>query len=172
MTALRSVAICLALVPLAAVAEPADELHQLDYFLGTWHCDGADYASPGGPTYPIERVITASNDLGGQWLTLHWEETQTAENPNPWNVEMAFTYEPARKSFAFIFRDNTRAWSTGTTPGWDGNQLIVVGEYPFEGRSVPYRDVYTKHADGTHGFVTETQLNGQWMANAEATCHR
>ena len=145
---------------------------QLDYFVGTWKCVGTDVASAGGPEYRIERVITAAKDLDGFWLTMHWEEQRTVENPQPWNVEALLTYDANAHAFHYSFRDNYGMWSTGTTPGWEGNRLVIVGDYTVDGQTLPYRDVYTRLGERSYEFVTDTMRNGQWSMDAAAQCRK
>jgi hypothetical protein len=145
---------------------------QLDYFVGTWHCVGTDLASAVGPEYRIERVITAAKDLDGFWLTMRWIEKRTPENSHPWNVEALLTYDSDANAFGYIFRDNYGMWSTGTSPGWESDKLVIVGDYMTAGQKLPYRDVYARHSDGSYDFLTETLRNDHWSKDAAATCRK
>ena len=155
-----------------AAPKPAPEMAQLKYLLGTWRCEGTDFPSLLGPQHRIQRVITTRMDFDGFWLTMRWEEKATKENPYPWKGVHAFTYDPEQKRFVNIFNDNTGMWSTGTSDGWDGDKLVVVGEYTSGGQKAAFRDTYIKKSDKAHEFIGEIKVNEQWSKDTEATCQK
>ena len=146
------------------------QIRQLDYFQGTWRCEGWNAAGALGPEHRTQARIVFAADLDGVWLATHWEETRTAENPKPWKLENAFAYDAVRKVFVFVSRDNTGASTNGTSPGWSGDSLVVSGDFSSDGQSYSFRDVYVRRDARTFDFVAEIQSNGAWSKDADTTC--
>lgn len=177
MNATRVLAVCFfTLLALhATAAEPPatqPQMHQLDYFLGSWGCEGWNAAGPLGPEHATQTGIVFAPDLDGVWLAMYWEESRTDENPRPWKLMNAFTYDAARNLFVFVSRDNTGAATIGTSPGWSGDSLVVSGDFTSDGQSYSFRDVYVRRDARTFDFVTEIKSNGAWSKDGDTTCTR
>ena len=152
---------------------PPGELAQFDYFLGNWQCDAWDSASVLGPAHKATTAITFERELGRHWVVMHWSEERADDNPHPWSLENAFAYEPAKKQFVYVSRDNTGAFAWGNSRGWDGSSLVIDGEYDDDaGQRAAFRDTYVKHSDTAFDFVTELKLGGQWSKDATLQCHK
>ena len=160
--------------PLPALPPPpASELAQFDYFLGNWQCDAWDSASVLGPAHKATTAITFERDLGRHWVVMHWSEERADDNPHPWLLENAFAYEPAKKQFVYVSRDNTGVFAWGSGRGWDGETLTIDGEYDdAAGKRAAFRDSYVKHGEYAFDFVTEDENDGQWSKDATLQCHK
>ena len=104
----------------APVPKPAPELAQLEYFLGTWHCEGTVPASPMGPAHKSRSTVVTRLDLDGFWYSGTVREEKAANNPHPMSGMFHETYDAAKKQFVMLWLDNFGGWSTETSTGWDG----------------------------------------------------
>jgi hypothetical protein len=183
MTVMRGCAIAIVLATIAGAVSAADTrsgtapkpdpaMRQLDYFVGTWLCAGRDAPSTLGPAHSTQTRIEFVPDLDGVWLAMHWQELRTADNPFPWKLENAFTYDASTREFVFLARDNTGVASSGASPGWRGGAFVITGDFGGDGKRIRFRDTYTKNDDRSFDFVTEIDANGGWTSDALLSCQR
>src|SRR5215471_18168141 len=96
--------------PMAGPPKPAPEMKQLDFFVGSWKCDGKMLASPFGAEHPIKDTATGKADLDGFWVHVRIEEKKTKESPMPLKGNFQITYDPVDKKFHAIWNDNFGGW--------------------------------------------------------------
>src|SRR5712691_8171411 len=120
----------------AAVPTPAPELAQLDYFLGTWRCDGTAPVTPMGPARKTRTTVSIGPDLGGFWYSGTVREDKTTDNAHPVYGIFHETYDAAKKQFLLLWADNYGGWATETTRGWDGEKIVWEGEGTLGGQTL------------------------------------
>jgi hypothetical protein len=158
--------------PAASAPKPNPAMRQLDYFVGVWSCAGRNAPGTLGPAHATQTKLEFSPDLDGVWLAMHWQEQRTDDNPLPWKLENAFTYDPTTREFVFLSRDNTGIASSGTSPGWRGDAFVISGDFGGDGKRIRFRDTYTKNDDRSFDFVTEIDADGRWTTDAMLSCQR
>lgn len=156
----------------ASVPKPPPELDQLKYFVGTWHCTGADFAGPLGPEHPMQQTVKARMELDGFWLIERLEEKKTKENPHPLKGIYAKAYDPGQKQFVTTWNDSTGGWSTQTSDGWESDKLVLVGDYTNSGQKMPTRDVYVKKSPRELSHTVELKVKDEWSKLVEETCKK
>ena len=157
----------------AGPPSPAPEMAQLDLFKGNTHCTGKQNASPFGPAHATISVVHGHADLNGFWMTLHYNERKTKENPYPFHALYQLGYDPTAKRYLLVEVDNFGGRGTATSSGWDGDKLLFTGEYAFPGGKIATRDTYTKVGDKLAGHVAEIPgSDGNFVTLDEETCRR
>ena len=155
-----------------AAPKPAPEVDRLKYFVGSWHCEGIDFASPLGPEHPMVETVTAKTDLDDFWVIQRVTEKKTKENQNPLDGIYAWTYDPGQKKFVATWNDNTGGWATQSSKGWEGDKLVFLGEYASGSRKMAARDTYTKKSDQELVHSFEIKSKHGWKKVDEETCKK
>jgi hypothetical protein len=155
-----------------AIPTPAPEMAQLKYLAGTWTCEGRVPAGPMGPSRKTRSTVSIHSDLGGFWYTGTVREAKTADNPNPISGIFHETYDTANKQFLLQWVDNMGAWSTETSPGWDGDKIVYAGEAVMAGQKIAGRDTFVKKGEGEMAHTAEMSMGGEWTAIVVETCKR
>jgi hypothetical protein len=70
-----------------------------------------------------------------------------------------------------LWVDNMGAWSTETSPGWQGDTMVWTGEGSLNGMKVGSRDTFTKKGADLH-HVGEVQMDGKWVTLQDELCKR
>jgi hypothetical protein len=155
-----------------AAPKPAQEIDQFKYFVGTWHCEGMDFASPLGPEHRMVETVTAKMDLDDFWVMQRVTEKKTKENQNPLDGIYAWTYDPGQKKFVATWNDNTGGWAMQASKGWEGDKLVFLGEYASGGQKMAARDTYTKKSEQEHVHSFEIKAKDGWKKVDEETCKK
>ena len=154
-----------------AVPRPAPELAQLRYFLGTWHCEGNAPASPMGPAHKSRATVVTRLDLDGFWYSGTVREEKAPGGPPPLSGLFHETYDAAHKQFVMLWVDNFGGWSTETSAGWDGDNIVFSGEAAMGGEKVPVRDAFAKKGEAEMVHSYEMTMSGQKITGDE-TCRK
>jgi hypothetical protein len=170
--ALFAASASLALAQAPGTPTPAPEMAQLKYFAGTWSCEGKVPAGPMGPSRKTRTTVSIHSDLGGFWYTGTVREVKSADNPNPMSGIFHETYDTANKQFLMQWVDNMGAWSTETSPGWDGDQIVYTGEAVMAGQKIPGRDTFVKKGEAEMTHTAEMSMGGQWTTIVVETCKK
>ena len=149
--------------------KPAKEMEQLAAFDGTWTCTGNAPAGPLGPAHATRSTAKFHKDLGGMWLSGTIAESASKENPQAFEGMAHMTYDAAGKGFVLLWVDNMGAWSTETSPGWQGDTMVWTGEGSLNGMKVGSRDTFTKKGADLH-HVGEVQMDGKWVTLQDELC--
>lgn len=150
--------------------KPAPEMKQLDFFQGSWSCEGSVPATPFGPAGKTTSSVTVHDDLGGFWQSGRVK----AAMPNQPPMEGMFhtTYDPAAKAFMMLWVDNTGVWARSTSKGWSGDTIVYEGEMQMGGQTMRGRDGFVKTGPAAMKHTMEMQLEGKWTPMGEELCHK
>jgi hypothetical protein len=152
---------------------PAPEIAQPNVFRGTVHCTGTRGASQFGPEHPTITVLHGRADLNGFWMTVHYNERKTKQNPLPFHALYQIGYDPGAKQFMLIETDNFGGHAIQTASGWAGDKLTFTGDYVFGGGKLGARDTFSKNGDNETDHLSEIQgSDGKWATLDQETCKR
>jgi hypothetical protein len=171
--------LALALIPAFQTAQaqgsqpsgPPKEMAQLKSYEGAWVCHGSVPEGPLGPAHTSTTKVTIHSDLDGMWLSGRIEEAASQANPHPFKALVHMGYEAGAKTFQMIFVDNTGGSATQTSPGWEGDKMVWLGDGSMAGKKISARDTFTKKgAELQH--LGELQLDGKWTVVQDEICKR
>ncbi|HVT31088.1 MAG TPA: DUF1579 family protein [Rhodanobacteraceae bacterium] len=160
-----------------ATAENADALSQLDPLFPTGDytaCSGNLMASAKHPGHATTGRARVERVLGGQWITIRYDEDRTAANPQPYSVVQYIRYDAAGKRFATVVLDNTRSgapYSTGVSSGLNGSTMTFDETLAGDQES-KYRDTFTKDGDTFTHTGTVLDKDKKWVKTDEETCRK
>src|SRR6185369_8425303 len=97
-----------------------------------------------GPAHKSTSHAKFHRDLGGMWLSGMAQEAATKENPHAYEAMVHMTYDTAAKNFLTIWVDNLGGWASQTSPGWDGDKMVWLGDGSMAGKKLVSRDTFTK----------------------------
>jgi hypothetical protein len=164
--------LALAVSPVLAqeMPKPAPEMAKLDYFEGSWTCEGMTKDSPFGPGGKITSTATIRDDLGGFWQS----GTIKGSMPNmpPFEGMFHTTYDPMAKQYVMLWVDNMGAWSQSTSKGWEGDKMIYEGEGTMGGQKMKSRDTFMQAGAGMMKHSWEMEMDGKWVPMGEETCKK
>jgi uncharacterized protein DUF1579 len=149
--------------------KPAPEMTQLDFFKGSWTCEGKTNASPMGPAGKFTSTANIQNNLGGFWQS----GTIKGTMPNMPAMEGMFhaTYDPSAKQFVMLWVDNMGGSARSTSSGWQQDSMIYEGDMSMPGQKpAKGRDTFTKSGATTMKHSWEVQMDGKWTPLGEETC--
>lgn len=168
-------AAALAAVPAALAAgapKPDPELAQLKVFEGTWRCSGSQHDSIFGPPHAIETTLNGRTGFNGFWTSVRYTEKKTKANPTPTNGIYHYGFDPGAKQFVANWMDNQGGYGRQTTKGWEGDRLVLLGDYVSGGQRLAARDTFTKRGAKSLTHLFELQVSGNWVAVQDGTCRR
>lgn len=146
------------------------QLADLSVFQGTSTCVGTQGDSLFGSAHPIQTNVTGKADLGGFWLNVRYEDQKTADNDHPTTGVYSFTYEAATKLIVAVWTDSLAGYGIQTSRGWQGDTLVLVGDYNAAGQAMGARDTFQKTSAGIVNHLSELQVQGQWEKLYAETC--
>ena len=157
---------------LAADAPPGPnpKLKELQYFVGTWQCEGTGFAFMGTPQHKTTATVEASWTLNNYWLSLYYHENKTAINAQPVAVRVFWGWDEQVKKFASGSVDDMGTYEIQNSPGWEGSKLTFNGDMHGGGTTMKVRDVFTKVSATKVEHMSEVDMNGKWTKLDEETC--
>jgi hypothetical protein len=172
---MRVAAIAVSVVALVSVPawsqqmpKPAPEMSQLDFFEGTWNCQGKTNASPFGPAGSMTSTARIQDDLGGFWQSGSIKGMMA--NMPPFEGVFHTTYDPKAKQCVMLWVDNMGGWARSTSSGWQKDQIVYEGEGHMPGQAaMRSRDTFTR-SGASMKHVWEMQMDGKWMVLGEEAC--
>lgn len=161
-----------AVVPAQAqeVPKPAPEMAQIDFFLGTWTCQGKTQPSPFGPAGDVKSTVQVTKDLGGFWQS--GTVTAMMANMPPFEGRFHVTYDPGAKGFLMLWVDSMGGWSQARSSGWKGDTLVYEGDSHMGAQTMKSRDTFMRSGSGTMKHTWEANLEGKWTLLGEETCQK
>ncbi|MGH8040791.1 MAG: DUF1579 family protein [Rudaea sp.] len=155
-------------------ATTASASNALDGFVGSGICSGNVMAMGKNPGHASTGKYHGEKTLDGHWVVIHYDEDQTAANPKPYHVAQYFAYDAREKQFVSVTFDNMgESYSTGTSPGWKADTFTVDENQTTHGKTVTFRDAFTKSGDGMSSHTgTMRDKHGKWVKTDEETCHK
>ncbi len=167
-----SAALAQAPAAVPTVPVPAPQMAQLNYFVGIWSCVGAQPFSVFGDDHEIQALAVAIMDLGGFWLQLKFTELKTGDNEHPGAWTYQIGYDASGKRYVATWNDNFGGWGTQTSPGWDGNKLVLTGTYVVNGQQMAARDTFEQANKTTMSHLSELEADKNWTVLESETCHK
>jgi hypothetical protein len=162
---------------LKTVLGPAlPQLQTLQPLVGRWACTAHSFNVP---PIVVDHIsvgeLTIAWALNGFWLTGHYKEKKTAQNPHPAQYEEGWSFDMGTQQFARTFIDNVGGKadynSTSVTHGtmaWSGSYRSLAG-----GMTVLVQDTMTlspnKQAMSAQGQVN---LGSGWVDQYELNCQK
>jgi hypothetical protein len=144
---------------------------QLGIFTGAWSCFGRQNDSVFGSAHPIDTLQVSTTDLGGFWLIMRYTELRTGDNDHP--ATGVYTYGFDGKQYTATWNDSLGGFGTQTSPGWQGNKLVLTGDYTVDGQKIPARDTFEQASSVQVVHTAELQVNGnQWITLQSETCSK
>jgi hypothetical protein len=152
---------------------PAPEMGQLKIFEGRAQCTGTQKASPFGAEHATRGIARANTGLGGFWMTLRYDERKTKQNQNPVHVVYVLGYDAGAKQFVASGFDGLGGRISESAAGWEGDKLMLTGDYVGGGQKFGFRDTFTKTGDAGIDHLGELQgADGKWTTLNQQTCKR
>ena len=150
----------------------ASALQKLAFFASRWKANGTFFATPTSGQKVIEMTIHGTYDLENNWLLLHTQENPTPENSHPLSAIYIWGYDLSSQQFLASWFDSNGGRATQTSSGWDGDQLVFLGEMTVAGQMFPLRDTFVKKGEDTYYHVGEAYFQEQWVPVDEETVSR
>jgi len=154
------------------VRKPAAELDQLELFDGNWKCEGKQPAGPFGPTNGYKSSFKGKKDVDNFWIAIEYEQKKSKDHPMPIKTKGFIGYDGNTKKFVNTGFDNTGGWIMETSPGWEADKLVFVGEGAMMGRKIVFRETYTKSSDKAMTWTGELKVGKDWISVGTDTCKR
>ena len=142
-------------------------LQDLAFFVGKWQANGTFFATPTSPQKPIAMTTDVTFELGGHWLVQRTEEQPTPENPSPLSVIYIWGYDLTSQQFIASWFASNGGRATQTSSGWNGDQLVFLGEMTIAGQTFPLRSTFIKKGENTFYYLGEVYFNGKWIPRGE-----
>jgi hypothetical protein len=154
--------------------QPAPEMSQLKFFVGTFKCKGDALPSAVNPSgrRPIERTITSKMDLDDFFLFMRMDDEKTTENPSPIRGNWQLIYDGAERNFVAIWTDNLGRWFPSTSAGWKNDVITFIGRFTLNEKTGVVRDVFTKKNEQEMVMTVDLQSGSSWVPLLELSCRR
>jgi Protein of unknown function (DUF1579) len=149
--------------------KPAPEMTQLKFFEGDWSCTGDVPAGPMGPAQKTRSTVKIHTGMNGFWQIGNVSMSSTAMSMHGM---FHSTYDPGQKKYLLLWVDDMGGYAQQTSPGWEGDKMVYIGEGNMMGQKQQARDTFVKAADGSFKHTGEMQMNGQWTSMGDETCRK
>ena len=150
------------------LGDPASQLNQLDYFVGTWTCTGQS-TDPNGVTSPSDGTLTVERAYADHWFSHEW---QPKDQSKPAGVVYQ-GYDSGSKKFVQLGVSSCGGYGGGGTSGWEQSNLTWAGEIATgTGHSFKFKETITKTSDTdfSRKFEVAEGLIGGWKVANLSTC--
>lgn len=158
--------------PLFAADAPPAQLQQLRFLAGHWQCRGTAFPFLGMPRHDTTATIDGTWTLNDRWLQVHYKEPRTPQNATPVEVQYLWGWDGGTHAFASVAADNGGGHFVQSSPGWEGNELRFAGDMHIAGKTMKFRDVFTKAGEARLLHRGEAEIDGKWTKLDEETCAR
>jgi len=145
------------------IPKPAPELDQLKLMAGDWICDGtmpAGAMGPGSPAQKIKSTMKVKKSMDGFWYTMDYEEKKSKDHPVAIKAHGPMGYDPAQKKFIMFGVDNMGGYMTETSPGWEGDKMVMTGDGTMMGQKASVRDTITRKGDKEFVWASDMKMGG------------
>jgi len=146
----------------------------LEFFLGTWACEGRRLASPKSPEQQFRATYQFQRVLDGAWIATRYEEKRSGANPQPLKIEEHWGWDGGAKVYVNRWSSNFGSFGTFTAGGWQGDVWHWdAPEFDMGGRKVPVCAVFRRLNE--REFVSTPSMEdgqGGWAPFAEFRCRR
>jgi Protein of unknown function (DUF1579) len=150
--------------------QPAAEMRQLEFFNGTFECIGETQATPITTAHVLERTISGRTDLDGLWFFMRFEDKVTKENPMAIRGNWELTFDVTQKQFVALWADNLGRWFPQTSPGWNGNTIVFVGDFTLNGKRGSVRDTFVRTGERVMMMMVDIKMGEEWNQLLKINC--
>lgn len=164
------VAALIVLTPLVASAEakPTD----LDWYIGKWTCQGAEYEG-GVVTDRMTATAEMTKVLGGNWIAVRMDFMKSEKGtPQSESSEMR-GFDPKRKKWVHVYFVNAAGgYGMAESDGFVGQKMVwTTVATPGNPPPTPAeRATIVKLADNRYQFYVEVQTPKGWQKTFEKNC--
>ena len=163
-------------ITVAAIAADSEKspakLRELDYLGGHWDCKGTAFAFGDQPKHSVTTTVNGKWTLSNMWLDMRYVESKTKSNPQPFDVDGFFGYDPEQKKLVLGSIENDGGYSTESSTGWEGDSIVFTGPNHMSGMTVTGKDTWTKKSKTKLEYTFEIEDKGNWTKLIEETCTR
>lgn len=140
---------------------PAEQMHDLDFLLGSISCVVNTGTKMKGEIHPV---------LGGHYL--EWRLTVDRENGQHVNGVFVIGWNAADKVFSSYYYDDAYMQGSSTSTGWHDGIMTFEGQYTLGEARVEIRTMFER-VDEDRFVVRESMLHeGEWKVLDTQDCHR
>jgi hypothetical protein len=155
----------------APAVAPAKEMARLEFYEGSWECKGKVPESPLGPARMSSTKVSFQKDLDGMWYLGRIEEAASTENPRAYRGTAHMSWDGSSRNYLMIWVDNLGGYATQTSPGWEGDKMVWLGDGAMNGQKLTARDTFTKEGAEMRHFG-ELEIDGAWIIVQDEVCRR
>jgi hypothetical protein len=141
------------------------EVESLQSFAGVWHCQGV-FPSSGKK---IESQIAFTQDLEGAWLLVRHDDIP----PNQFHALEMWGFDKEAKQFVAFIYDNFGGVRKFTSPGWEEQNLVWMGETSSSTPPSTQRFVFKR--DSAEQFIVNWEVKkgtADWVVGDALTCKK
>lgn len=155
--------------------KPPPELDAaMKYFTGTWRCDGrmpAGAMGPGSPETPYQVTVKLRREraLADFWYTGEYETR--GKGVPPWRAIVHVGFDPVAGKLVGFGLDNQGGWRATSSPGWQGDRLVIAFEGTIMGKKMQGRETITRKSDREFTRLMEMGSTNM-QRTGEETCKR
>ena len=142
------------------------------YFLGSWKCDGK-MNMPGGKEAAAQENLGFKLTMNDFYMSVDGDEKVTGAQPMNMMFHGMVGYDPMGKKLMRNDYDSTGGYVGLSSPGWEGDKIVFVGEGMMMGKQMKVRHTMTKHGDAEFTSTFETiGPDGKAMPMGSDSCKR
>ena len=110
--------------------------------------------------------------MDGFWYVVDYEQRKSKDHPMPVKGHGHVGYDLAAKKYVGLGVDSVGGWVTESSPGWEGDKLVWLGDASVLGQKVSLRETFAKKADREMVWMGEMKLGKDWTLLGTDTCRR
>ena len=156
------------LAPLRSVGSTASAREPLLGFPAKAQCLG-HALDPKGTSFPTRGTFQARS-RGADAASFHYEAVRTSGEPARNTVDGEWRIDASSGTvIASAVGDHGERFN-GSSPGWQGDTLVELGNLQLPDRSFPYRSTWIKHGPRRLTFRFEILTQSKWLTTREEEC--
>ena len=130
-------------------------------------------AGPFGPEQTYKAALRVKKDLDDFWYAFDYEQKAAKHRPTPpFKARGLLGYDAAGKKLVSSGADNMGGWQSATSPGWQGDRLVLSGELSLGGQRLPFRHTFAKKGEREILSTRELKMGKDWITLGTDTCRR
>lgn len=143
---------------LEALGQPAPQMKQVEWMLGSWNIEAQVFATPTTPAHVDHGTAQISVVNGGTWL-------QMADAYPQGTQDLGFlTYNLVTRRWVSVALDSTGNSVVTTGPAWEDDRLVLSAAVEIVGISAMLRQTVTRAGPDRFSVLNEEQLpSGRWI---------
>jgi len=150
--------------------KPAPALGELRPLLGSWECKGKQRLAPGSAELPTRSTWTFAQELDGFWVSVALTQLQTPQNPHPVKALGHLGYDDEQDRFVAGLALNDGSSEQLGSPGWEGDQLILSGQYRQGDDRLNFRRIFERSGGGLQISLELQLIAPDWTKVSDESC--